>query len=602
MKRNGSIDGLSPWLEGLPEADRMLNKRAFFFAICALSLSPTILTLCTAGGVDAMQSDWRIDTLLIALASCVLLLTLPRRLWLGGVMLAPWVLLAPFECFYILNYGKPSDVHVLGILSETNPEEAFGYLGPKLFLFGASFLAVATLLFVVINRARAQDWKWPLRIRSWAVFISVSLLAMPVAAIVFDPMDASIHGNEREDPNESLSEAGLSPSLTRLANLYPLGVPLRFYSYWRERSTRQSYQARIERFRFGASLASPAKERRIHVLVIGETGRPDRWQLNGYPRETTPRLMRQSNLVSFSDFISPWAWTRMAVPVILTRKPATNRSAFFPERSLISAYREAGFKTYWLSTQSPLGVHDSSIALHAAEADVTRFYNLANYKLRGGMDGDLLAPLDEILGSGESLQLIVLHTLGSHFNYSHRYPAAFDYFRPSLNDLSRADLHDRSQRIEMGNAYDNSVRYTDHFLAEVIARLGRTGATATLFYVADHGENLFDGECDESGHGHQTEHDFRVPALFWYSERFAQTFPHKVELAQSRRHARLSTTSVFASMLELGDVQLTGDALASSFIHPAWTPAPRVTQTGLDFDRSGRDARCRSLVAIRKTN
>ncbi|MBS0355403.1 MAG: sulfatase-like hydrolase/transferase [Proteobacteria bacterium] len=544
----------------------------------------------------------RIDTLLIALAGSTLLLSFPRRLWLGLAILSPWVLLAPLESFYVFYYGKPTDVHVLGILSETNSEEVFNYLGFKLFPLLGVVWAIAGILFFAIRKACTQTWEWPFRARFWVFCISILILAMPMVSVVLDPMNPPIRAVVEADVHEDLGQASVSPELAALAELYPLGVPLRFYSYWREKRTRQSYQAQIEQFRFGASLATPPKERRIHVLVIGETGRPDRWQLNGYPRETTPRLMRQSNLVSFSDFISPWAWTRMAVPVILTRKPATNRSAFFPERSLISAYREAGFKTYWLSTQSPLGVHDSSIALHAAEADVTRYYNPANYKLRGGVDGDLLAPLDAILGSDESLQLIVLHTLGSHFNYSHRYPADFDYFRPSLGDLPHADLHDRRQRIEIGNAYDNSVRYTDHFLAEVIARLEATGATATLFYVADHGENLFDGECDESGHGHQTEFDFRVPALFWYSERFARAFPQKVELAQRRRHAPLSTTSVFATLLELGDLQTNGDSLASSFIHPVWTPASRMTQAGLDFDRSGRDARCRSLVVVGKVH
>ena len=41
--------------------------------------------------------------------------------------------------------------------------------------------------------------------------------------------------------------------------------------------------------------------REIHVLVIGESSRYDRWRLNGYERDTNPLLSQESNLVMLPD-------------------------------------------------------------------------------------------------------------------------------------------------------------------------------------------------------------------------------------------------------------------------------------------------------------
>src|SRR5690606_32736690 len=146
-------------------------------------------------------------------------------------------------------------------------------------------------------------------------------------------------------------------------------------------------------------------------------------------------------------------------------------------------------------------------------------------------------------------QFIVLHTMGSHFNYAHRYPDDYDVFQPSLMSLKAANLHDRAQKEHLNNSYDNSVVYTDWIIDSLIALLDAEGAMSYLFYIADHGENLFDGDCDKSGHGHNTERDFRVPALLWISDRFRQVNLHKVDLAESRRDAPLYAPQVFHTLL-----------------------------------------------------
>ena len=69
----------------------------------------------------------------------------------------------------------------------------------------------------------------------------------------------------------------------------------------------------------GETPASP-----IVVLVLGETSRYDHWQVNGYARETSPRLM-QREVVSFDSCFSVANLTTVSVPVRLSRATPTHQ-------------------------------------------------------------------------------------------------------------------------------------------------------------------------------------------------------------------------------------------------------------------------------------
>ena len=578
-----------------------------------LALLPALTAFGLLGDTTSTPAN---QLFILSLTGTALLALLSSKLWIGLLLLSPWTVVAPLEIFYLWEYRKPSDAHVLGILGETTFGETRDFAGFYLPLLVICMLAAATVALYAIHAARRAGMTYRHRSRHWIVLGCALTLLAPwlsdwasaqAAPESLDHQSMAGASDLASAEGDELARNHLDWVPRGYAESYPLGVPLRFYEFLHYRKTLAHLSERLAGFRFGAqqrpmlAKASTALQRQVHVLVIGETGRPDRWQLNGYERETTPRLSGQGNLVSFSNVVSPWAWTRMSVPVIVTRKPGTDTRPFFAERSVVAAFREAGFRTYWLSTQSPLGPHDSSIALHAHEAHETRFLNPANYMRRGALDGDLLAPLAEVLARGEPRQFIVLHTLGGHYNYSHRYPPEFDHFKPSLLGHPNPSLQDRSQKLEMNNAYDNSVRYTDHVLAEVIGMLEKTGQLASLFYVADHGENLFDGDCPQSGHGRNTERDFRVASMFWYSDEYARRFPAKVKNARRHADAPLSTMAVFPSLLDAADVGFSGEDPTASLFNAQWQPRARPTQTGLDFDLAARDPICKKLNPPRRS-
>jgi glucan phosphoethanolaminetransferase (alkaline phosphatase superfamily) len=64
-------------------------------------------------------------------------------------------------------------------------------------------------------------------------------------------------------------------------------------------------------------------------------------------------------------------------------------------KSLVSAFREAGFRSYWISNQLPIGMRETEISHYVREADEAVFMNLAMRVMhqQGRYDGNLLAPL-----------------------------------------------------------------------------------------------------------------------------------------------------------------------------------------------------------------
>lgn len=63
-------------------------------------------------------------------------------------------------------------------------------------------------------------------------------------------------------------------------------------------------------------------------------------------------------------------------------------------------------------------------------------------------------------------RLIILHTKGSHFNYTQRYPRSFAQWKPEC-----VGVDSKCSKAELINSYDNSVTYVDHFIVSVLDQL-----------------------------------------------------------------------------------------------------------------------------------
>lgn len=307
-------------------------------------------------------------------------------------VLLPAFIAIPLDLYLQAYYGQPLSAHHLAIIAETNPGEAMEFLGHHAWL--ASLLVLFALAWWGACWRlcwRSADLDWTDRSRR------VLLTVFGVAGVLL--LHGSFTGGSgqaprrvvRSDPSFVSSRelpalpswATFSINTERFGRTRPLGLSVAAYEFWKERQHLAALSDSSRTFRFGAVQAEDSDASRTIVMVIGESSRYDRWRLNGYERDTNPLLRTETNLVSLSDVVSAVSATRLSVPVMVSRKPArSSLKAGFSEKSFLSAFREAGYKTWWVSNQMSFGEFDTPVSVFAKEAHVVQFLNFGSYKKR----------------------------------------------------------------------------------------------------------------------------------------------------------------------------------------------------------------------------
>ncbi|MDB5838192.1 MAG: phosphoethanolamine transferase [Herminiimonas sp.] len=572
-----------------------------------LFIAGTLLLLSAAPLIPMLSGELPVFFLNIVAMQFISLLAVwavfKRPAWFFW-LLAPAFIALPIEIYLQRYFGQGISPHHLGVIIESSPEEAVEFLGNKVWLVGAAAL-IMIAWFVLGWRAalRTRDLDWTDKSR-WVILglfgIGLALWlyglkgGVPVSAGSTAPSSAL-----RSMPPRLPAWAQIRIDTEVFGKTWPFGLIVHAYDFWNERKYLSELAEKSSRFKFGAHHDAPADRPEIVIMVIGESSRYDRWSVNGYRRETNPLLGAEANLVSLSDVITSVSATRLSVPVLMSRKPATQSlKAGFSEKSFITAFKEAGFKTWWLSNQMSFGKFDTPVSVFAQEADVRQFANLGSVSRKSNYDEVLLEPLTMAMRDPAPRKLIVLHTLGNHWNYSHRHPREYDKWQPSLYGIDRPAYTSPKLKTPINNSYDNSILYTDWFLSQVIGSLKSSGKLTSLMYISDHGQTLYDGSCNLAFHGHNTQYEFHVPALVWYSDLYRAAYPGKIERLNHNRRAKLSTENIFHSLLDMADIRYPAEQLERSLFSSRLKPHKRYVDSygWADYDNAVMTGDCREVI------
>ena len=540
------------------------------------------------------------------------------------LLLLPAFLAAPIEIYLRLYYNQGISTHHLGIITETSPKEAAEFLGNKIWLLILIIFFISGWWLSLWQAAKkTPELSW----NHWSRWIVISLFVLAsgpwLLGQYFGVASASASNDSEKSAPQKLSSVHNWTQLMAWADeheplpswaeaLYdeesfskswPLGIYARGYDYILERRYLNKLSEKNREFRFHAKQAAGNDFQQTIVVVIGESSRYDRWSINGYDRETNPYLSQEENLVSFSDMISAVAATRLSVPIITTRKPAAQSlKAGFAEKSFLSAYKEAGFKTFWISNQMSFGQFDTPTSVIAKEADVTQFLNFGGFTNTSSYDQVLLQPLQNALEDTAPNKLIVLHTLGNHWNYSHRHPKEYDKWKPSLFGVANPAYTNLKNKQLISNSYDNSILYMDWVLARAITQLKALPHMSAMFYVSDHGQTLYDGSCNLAFHGHNTQFEFHVPAFVWYSDQFAAQHPQKIAQLKQHQHEKLSTENVFHSLLDMVDIRYPDEKLDRSIFSEKLRFHTRYVDSygWSNYDNASFKGDCREVIDLKE--
>ena len=319
-----------------------------------------------------------------------------------------------------------------------------------------------------------------------------------------------------------------------------------------------------EDFTYHARRTAEASKREIYVYVIGEASRAANWQLYGYHRETNPCLTRTEGLVVFRNTVTQSNTTHKSVPLILSSVKTDQHEELYRRKGLPALFKEAGFKTWFLSNQRPQGAMIDKLA---KDADSLVYLPEPRY------DMQLLEAMKQVIAEDpEHDLLIILHCYGSHFTYHQRYPREFARFLPDDNvAINRKNVE------KLVNAYDNSIRATDRLLSDLIQAIGQTGRSTALLYLSDHGEDILDDSRGRFLHASPTPsyYQLHIPFLIWLSPEYRERHPVESELCRLRQRTPFDNRTVFHTLLGIAGIRTPYADARFDLSHPDFAPGER---------------------------
>ena len=295
---------------------------------------------------------------------------------------------------------------------------------------------------------------------------------------------------------------------------------------------------------------------KLMVLVVGETARAENFSLNGYSKNTNPKLSQQ-DILNFSRVSSCGTATAVSVPCMFSgmpRKEYEERLASHRE-GLLDIAQRAGYQVTWIDNNSGCkGTCDRVNQFKIPEPIQQKWC-----KDKECFDDILIdsfkAYLATIPQDDNRPRLIVLHQMGSHGPaYYKRVPAQFKVFKPTCD----TNAIQGCSREALLNSYDNTLLYTDYVLDSLIETLKNTTKyQSALWYLSDHGEST--GESGMYLHGAPyaiaPTQQTHIPMLMWFSTVWKHQAKQQVKCLAQQGRQELSQDNLFPTMLSLLDVK-----------------------------------------------
>lgn len=449
-------------------------------------------------------------------------------------VLAVALLVSAFASYFMNSYGIVIDHSMLTNLVQTDTAEATELLSWKLLLWVLGFGVLPVLL---ISQVRLSPASWSRELGRKGLGMLVALACLGGIALSQYQPYASLLRNHHE---------------LRLM-LVPSNVVAAVHSY-----TKRQLATPVELQVVGADAhriapVSANRRPRLTILVVGETARAANFSLNGYPRDTNPELTER-HVLNFDQASSCGTATAVSLPCMFLDVGQHGYSDGLAKsrESLVDVLQHSGVAVLWRDNNSGCkGVCD-----RVPHEDVDHLKVPGLCRSDECYDGILLDGLQAYLDRQQDDTVIVLHMKGSHGPaYFKRYPQAFERFTP-VCDSNQLDRCDRQSIV---NAYDNSLSYTDHVLAQTIDLLQHNGERfdTAMLYMSDHGESL--GENGIYLHGlpyaMAPSEQTHIPMIVWLSDSLARSAELDTSCLRDERDQAFSHDNLYHSVLGLMNVK-----------------------------------------------
>ena len=482
--------------------------------------------------------DWYVltDTKLIYILSLVVIQTLLLVLVFSVLtaffafrtILATILMISAFSAYFVDSFGVIIDREMLINAIQTDPAEASALFSPRFLLY---FMGIFLLPSIFLFKIKMTAQGLLKRLKSNVIY-GVGSLALIVAIVFsFYPFYASFFREQLVIRVYSNPMAAMYGVIQVAQKDYFTGTPP------------------------FTPIASDAHKptggpRKLVIMVVGETARADRFSMNGYARKTNP-LLEQSGIISFSDASSCGTSTAYSVPCMFAQEGRAqyNRRAAAYRGNALDVLADVGTHVYWRDNNSDSKDVANRVNYKSFKSPPTN--TICDPECR---DVGMLVGLDTLIETQDSGDFIfVLHQMGSHGpTYWQRVPDGFQKFQP----ICTSSQLDQCSPEQINNSYDNTIFYTDYFLAQTIEflKVYDDRFETTLLYASDHGESL--GENGLYLHGMPYSMapvaQTHVPVMMWLGARHS---PIKKKLLLAHADKPISHDNLFHSLLGLFGVE-----------------------------------------------
>ena len=398
----------------------------------------------------------------------------------GRILLAILSVINATAVYFILTYNVIIDATTIENVFNTRYSEASGFFSWSLWLFILVF-GLLPALFCLLQPVTIG------KARKLCIYCGSSLAVILVVGLLNISQTLFITQHDTE-------LGGLLQPWSYIANTY------------RVISFSQDEQAEEIKLPDGKITDD---EKAVVVLVIGESARKANFQLYGYQRDTNPLLSKQKELKVYQA-TSCATYTTAGTKAILEPKDCDELYELLPNYAFRTGV-DVSWRTYnW--GEPPIHIDE-----YLTDQELAKMYPETDARY----DGILYAGLRErIESSKKNKVLIILHSSTSHGpQYANKYPKAFEVYKPVAKNVEEGE-----KNVGMlVNAYDNTIRYTDFLLDQLINTLrGMTDWKSAMIFISDHGESL--GENKMFMHGLPMKlapkEQYEIPFLVWTSEGF----------------------------------------------------------------------------------
>lgn len=459
--------------------------------------------------------------------------------WTFKPVLAFCLVAAALGANFMLTYGVVIDRTMMVNVLQTDVRESKELLSLQLgIILGLMAILPVAWLWRLELKQRAL---WPQLRRNLLTFVGAVVVAVVVVMLSFQSM-ASMMRNHKQ----------LRFMINPLNSIYALGeIALEPFANPKKPMVAIGLDAKP-----GATWPKAGKPP-LFVLVIGETARAANFSLNGYARDTNPELA-QENVTSFLHVYSCGTSTAASVPCMfshLGRSAYDKRDADY--QTLLDVLDHAGLAVLWRDNNAgckgTCGNIQNEDFSHASIPEFCTSQECYDEVLLHRLD-ERLAKLTQ--GDPHKGIVLVLHQKGSHGPaYYIRSPKAYKKFMPECESNALQSC----TREQVTNAYDNTILYTDHFLAQAVQWLKDRADhyDTAMLYVSDHGESLGENNTYLHGLPYLIAPDVQkhVPMVLWLSPQMEQRRGLTTACMQGQRDAALSHDNLFHSVLGLLDIQ-----------------------------------------------